>query len=149
MRRLLKSQRGVGLIEVITALGLLGIIGIAFLGALATASTAIITADGRSTAESMARSELEYIRSQDYIDYSQDPHGIYDSTDALPNYIVETTVQPFDPDGGSSTEGIYAEYGGVFEHDDGIQLITVTVSYFEDEDPEDRSEVILSGFKTS
>jgi len=144
MIKRLRKQRGFGLVEVIIALGLLGVIGIAFLGALATASNAIIVSDKRTTAESLARSEMEYVKSQDYIDYSMDPHDVYDTLSSQSDYSIETSVEPFNPDGGGSENGVYNEYGGVFEQDDGIQLITVTVIFI----PENKEIIELKGYKT-
>jgi type II secretory pathway pseudopilin PulG len=139
MKRLLKSQRGVGLVEVIIALGLLGIISIAFLGALATASSAIVVSDEQTTAESLASSEMEYIKSQDYIDYSADPHNVYDSISAPDNYSITTTVAPFNPETGEP----YTQVGGVFAQDDGIQLITIEITFL----PEDKTVFTLEGYK--
>lgn len=140
MKRLIRGQRGVGLIEVITALGLLGIVSIAFLGALAAASGAIITSDEQTTAESLARSELEYVKGQDYIDYSSDPHGVYDSISAPDDYSIVTSAVPFNPDSGEP----YNETGGVFAQDDGIQRITVTIIFL----PEDKTVLVMEGYKT-
>lgn len=63
--------------EVIVALGLLGVIIVAFLGAMASASRAMFVADERATAESLARSEMEFVKNQDY--------------DAEWNYTVDTS----------------------------------------------------------
>jgi prepilin-type N-terminal cleavage/methylation domain-containing protein len=60
------NSRGITLIEVLIALAILGFVAVAFLSALATASTAILVADERTTAESLARSELEYVKSQPF-----------------------------------------------------------------------------------
>jgi prepilin-type N-terminal cleavage/methylation domain-containing protein len=60
------SSRGFTLIEVVIAMLLLGIIGVAVLGALSYASTILIIADRRATAESLARSQMEAVKSQDY-----------------------------------------------------------------------------------
>ena len=49
------SSRGFTLVEVLIALAILGIVAVAFLSALATASTALILADERTTAESLTR----------------------------------------------------------------------------------------------
>jgi len=57
---------GFTLIEVLIALALFAIIGIVFAGGLATASRAVLTADVRTNAESLARTEMEYVKSQDY-----------------------------------------------------------------------------------
>ena len=62
-----KNEKGFSLIEVVIALLLLGIIGVALLSGLATASKAIYIADERATAESLARSQMEYVKNQNYI----------------------------------------------------------------------------------
>jgi type II secretory pathway pseudopilin PulG len=139
MKRLIRSQRGVGLVEVIIALGILGVVSIAFLGALATASNAIVVSDEQTTAESLASSEMEYIKSQDYIDYSQDGHNVYDSVSPPEDYGVFTIVAPFDPESGNP----YPQVGGVYEQDEGIQRITVTIVYF----PKDKTVFIMEGYK--
>jgi type II secretory pathway pseudopilin PulG len=140
MKRLLKSQRGVGLVEVVIALGLLGIISVAFLGALATASSAIIISDEQTTAESLASSELEHIKSQNYIDYSANPHAVYDSISAPDGYEVDTTVAPFNPDSGD----IYSQVSGVYEQDDGIQMVTIEITFL----PESKVIFTLEGYKS-
>lgn len=61
-----KNEKGFGLIEVVIALLLLGIIGVALLSGLATASKALVIADERATAESLARSQMEYVKNQPY-----------------------------------------------------------------------------------
>lgn len=63
-----KNEKGFSLIEVVIALLLLGIIGVALLSGLATASMALVIADERATAESLARSQMEYVKNQDYKD---------------------------------------------------------------------------------
>jgi prepilin-type N-terminal cleavage/methylation domain-containing protein len=62
----MKSEKGFSLIEVMIAIALLGIVSVAFLSAMGTASMAIFIADEQATAESLARSEMEYVRNQDY-----------------------------------------------------------------------------------
>jgi Tfp pilus assembly protein PilV len=56
------SSRGFTMIEALIAFTLFSIIVIAFLSAISTASTALITADEQATAESLARSQMEYIK---------------------------------------------------------------------------------------
>jgi len=121
---------------------LLGIVGVAFLGSLATASRAIFHADERATAESLARTEMEYVRSQEYSgapwDYElpsgtslirfpawwdeDNPHTLPDGYDG---YTVNVSTGPShdtDGDGDIDEDDI----------DDGIQKITVVVKHLEE-----------------
>ena len=104
------SSRGFTLLEVVIAIALIGIIAVAVLSSLSTASMALIIADRRATAESLARSQMESIRDQDYIDYSESGHDDYDLIPSPEGYEIEpVTVEPLDV---------------------GLQKITVTVSYY-------------------
>ncbi|NWF78400.1 MAG: type II secretion system protein [Chloroflexi bacterium] len=58
-------SRGFALIDILIAIALFGIISIAFLSTLSTASTILIIADDLATAESLARSQMEYVKNQD------------------------------------------------------------------------------------
>ena len=62
----MKNEKGFTLIEVLVALGLLGIIAVAFLTGIATSSKAILIANERTIAESLARSQMEYVKELDY-----------------------------------------------------------------------------------
>ena len=55
-------SRGLGLIDVLISIALVGVIAIAFLSALSTASTVLIISDEQTTAESLARSQMEYVK---------------------------------------------------------------------------------------
>ncbi len=111
------------------ALGILGLIAVAFLSALATASHALIIADEQATAESLARSQMEYVKSQDYIDYSVPGHEQYEGITPPGDYVVELTVELPDPAG----DGL--------DNDDGIQKITAVVKYL------DKGILTLEGYK--
>jgi prepilin-type N-terminal cleavage/methylation domain-containing protein len=62
----MRSQKGASLIEVMVAIALMGIVFVTYTGALFTASKAVSIADERATAESLARTQMEYVRSQLY-----------------------------------------------------------------------------------
>jgi prepilin-type N-terminal cleavage/methylation domain-containing protein len=151
MIKRLRKQRGFGLVEVIIALGLLGIIGIAFLTALATSSTAIIVSDKHATAESLARSEMEFVKSQDY---SGDPWSYQLPSGTSPTgHLPEWwgTANHTLPDGYEHyTATVEAEWLDPMEdgdsNDDGLQLITVTVTFPRD-DPEETTVIALEGYK--
>jgi len=80
----MKNERGFSLIEVLVALALLGIIAVAFLGGLANASKAIFIADERATSESLARSQMEYVKNQDYISAPEDGEVTYAKITEIP-----------------------------------------------------------------
>ena len=115
MVRLMKSEKGFSLIEVMIAIAILGIIGVVFLGGLATASKAMFVSDERATAESLARSQMEYVKNQEQeYDYN-DPQLLYEQADVVSSthsgYFISVDADP------------------LHDPDDGIQKITVTVKH--------------------
>jgi prepilin-type N-terminal cleavage/methylation domain-containing protein len=116
---------GFTLLEVVIAIALIGLIGVAVLSALSTASLALIISDQRATAESIARTQMEYIKDNTATPYDGNltaPHPQYLSLapGILPlpaNYSVNTTAVRLDQDANPN-------------NDDGLQQITVTVTYY-------------------
>ncbi|UCD53824.1 MAG: type II secretion system protein [Dehalococcoidia bacterium] len=114
------NEAGFSLVETLVALAILGSIAVVFLSGLATAAKATFIADERATAESITRSQIEYVQSQDYIDYSVLDHEEYEelALDVDSVYSIELTAAPIDPDTGQPLPS---------DQDDGMQKITVTV----------------------
>ena len=107
-----KNEKGFSLIEVVIALLLLGIIGVALLSGLATASIALVIADERATAESLARSQMEYVKSIDYVNEATSyPAASIPQEHIDTGYSATITALP------------------LHNPDDGIQKITVTISH--------------------
>ncbi len=95
---------------------LLGIISAALLGGLATASMSLVTADERATAESLTRSQMEYVKNQGYDDTNNPPQ--YSLVSSIPSgYTITATAERLDPNGDGTA------------NDDGIQKVTVTVNH--------------------
>lgn len=109
------SSRGFTLLEVIIAIALLGILSVAIMAALSTASMALIVADRRATAESLARTQMEYVMDDSVNPYDSDEPQSYEQDRVLsedhPGYFVSVSAEP------------------LHNPDDGIQKVTVTVSY--------------------
>ena len=94
----MKSEKGFSLVEVIVALGLMAILAVGLLSGLATTFRAGGISQERGIAESLAKSQWEYIKAQDYIltaDYDPaDPEKSYELIDipdelAMKDYTVE------------------------------------------------------------
>ena len=123
----MKNEKGFTLIEVLVALGLLGVFAAVFLTGIATSSKAILIADERTTAESLARSQMEYVKELDYVPeattYGTDP----DLIPAIPSgFGVSTSAQPLN------------------SPDNGIQKITVEVYRQNGPTPSPQDTLILS-----
>ena len=121
----MKSEKGFTLIMVLVAIAILGLIAVIFAGGISTGAKGVFVSDERATAESLARSQMESIKNQSYIYYSDDPHDTYEIISTPDGYSIDLDVVPFDPD----TATPYSESSGVFDGDDGIQKITVTVDH--------------------
>lgn len=108
----MKSEKGFLLIETLVALALLGITAVGLLSGLATTFKAGGISQERVIAESLAKSQWEYIKAQDYIpiaDYNPDDPGkryqLIDIPDELvvKDYAIElstpqTIISPGDDD---------------------------------------------------
>ena len=109
MIRSMKNEKGFTLIEVLVALAILGLIAVAFLMALSTASKAIIIADERTTAESLARSQMEYVKNQSYITAPVGGEVIYlkiDASDIPDGYTIWSVNRAGGIVYGGNNEGI-------------------------------------------
>ncbi len=61
------GQEGVGLVETLIAVAILGVTLVVLLTAISTGSIGVATTEERVTAENLARSQLEYTKSQAYV----------------------------------------------------------------------------------
>ena len=116
------GQRGVMLLEILVGLALLGIIGVAFISGMTSTFSAIGISQEKVAAESLVKSQIEYIKVQDYImvaDYDPDyPATSYElitvpSDLAAAGYSVNI----------STPEEVISELEGGFE----LQSVTITV----------------------
>ncbi len=121
-RKSIRNQKGISLIEVIIALAILGVIAVAFLGGLMTSLKAVSIADERSTAQSLAQSQMEYVKS---LPYEEGASPSYEQTNMsspdYPGYTSSVDAPPIDPDTGSPLANP--------DNDMGIQKITITIKH--------------------
>jgi prepilin-type N-terminal cleavage/methylation domain-containing protein len=111
----MKNQGGFSILEVLISLALIGIVVTGILSALATSSRATLTNDVQTTAQNLAEGQIEHMRNQSYSSSNPPEYQILDDVPA--GYDVNCTAIRLDPDGDGS------------EDDDGLQKITVTVSF--------------------
>ena len=74
-RRLRGGSRGETLIEVLIGLAILGLIATSFLGAVYTSRQSARVADERATAQSIAQTQIEYLKTLDYDETNNPPPG--------------------------------------------------------------------------
>ncbi len=130
-RALRDNCHGQGLIEALVAVAVLGAVAVVFLSGLSTTYTAVAIQDKRTSAESLARSEFEYVKDARYetLGFSYEipatpddpPPWDPDRTaleDHYQHYSVRVTGQPID------ANGHFPLAAGL---DQGIQEITVEV----------------------
>ncbi len=128
MIRMLKilagGESGTTLIEILAALAIMGVIIPAFLTGLVTTSRAAIITDEQATADSLAVSQMEWVKNESYsanaTEYSPAP---IPGSDDYAGYSVVIAAEP------------------LHDPDDGIQRIAVTVKH------SDKEIITLEGYK--
>jgi prepilin-type N-terminal cleavage/methylation domain-containing protein len=105
-RALVDGQKGVALVEVLVAVAIIGITLVVFLSAVSTGSIGVAKTEEQVTAENLARSQLEYTKSQTYLAAP----ASYDTVTPPAGYAVS------------------AEAASIPDTDSSIQMITVTVT---------------------
>jgi prepilin-type N-terminal cleavage/methylation domain-containing protein len=112
------DQKGFTLIEVLIALFILAILGTACLLALQTSSRATNTANEQATAESLARAQMEYVKSQTYDGINNPPQYSQLPTAVIPyDYTINITAERIDQNGNDTP------------NEDGLQKITITINH--------------------
>lgn len=114
------SQRGMTLIEVLIALGILAAVAVIFLVGMSVSSKGVMVSQERVAVDSLAKSEIEYIKSVSYHDAPwqyQLPSSppTWDPTHSLPSGYTGYSIQV----NATSIPGL----------DINIQQITVTITH--------------------
>lgn len=110
IKNFIRRESGITFMETVIALAIIGAVSVSFLNGLTTTTKSVFITDERSTAESLAESQMEWVKNASYsynaTSYSTAP--IPDGKDYL-QYSATVFAEP------------------VHTPDDGIQKITVTV----------------------
>ena len=137
-----KNEKGFSLIEVVIALLLLGIIGVALLSGFATASMALVIADERTTAESLARSQMEYVKNQGYNTAPAGGEAIYEKITGIPGGYTIWSVNRAD----ATVEDIIgvpwdSQNNQAVDTDAGLQRVKLVIKHH------DKEIITLEGYK--
>ncbi len=100
--KLLQSEKGLGLVEVLISIAIIGTVITTLVAALSTGSIAVGEAEQEATSQSLARTQLEHIKSSTY-------NSTYTKITEPPGYTLAIDVAT------------------TWDHDANIQKITVTV----------------------
>jgi type II secretory pathway pseudopilin PulG len=100
------------LVEVLIALGIMGAVAVVFLVAMSTSTKAVIVGHEQISAESLAKSQMESIKQENYRVDQQ-----YTKISEPPGYHIQIAVERLDPQ---------QDYTG---DDEGLQKITVTITH--------------------
>ena len=132
------GQKGVTFIEILAGLAILGIITVAYISGMTSTFNAIGISQERVAAESLAKSQVEYIKVQDYI-YVADYNPSYPAT----SYELITVPSDLTAAGYSVNisvpEVVISEAEGGFE----LQSVNVTVNRH------DKRKLMISSYKMS
>jgi len=112
------GQLGMTLIEILVALGILAAVAVVFLLGMTTSSKAVMVSQKAVAVDSLAKSQMENIKSWAYDDINDPPQ--YENaklTDIPDGYDITISAARLDP----GDDG--------FDDDDGLQEITVTVTH--------------------
>ena len=140
-----KGERGFSIIEVLIALAVLGIVAVSFLMAINTTTQAVFIADEKATAESIARSQLEYVRQQEYEAAEYDDVALYVPISGFQEGYSIWSVDRND-DADNPVEGVLAvpwdsETDEAVSEDVGLQRIKLVIKHY------DSTVLIIEGYK--
>ncbi|OGN93625.1 MAG: hypothetical protein A2Z75_06920 [Chloroflexi bacterium RBG_13_50_10] len=128
-------SRGFTLVEIVIAIALLGMISVAVMTSLSYAATVLILTDRHATAESLARSQMESVKNQEYAEADPGSVATYSKITGIPDGYTICSVnrngETVNCLGGDDVIGIpWNSTTGPEYPDNGFQKVTVIVRYF-------------------
>jgi type II secretory pathway pseudopilin PulG len=96
LKHILHSECGIALTEALVTMGITGIVAVAFLSSMSNTSQAVMTSQERVTAENLAKSQMEYIKSQPYSDENPPSYYELSPTDIPENFDIAISGEQLD-----------------------------------------------------
>ena len=117
------------LIEVLIAMGIIAAVAVIFISGMATSSRTVMVNQEQVTGESLAKSQMEYVKRQTYDAIGTIEYAELDPGQIPAGYDILITAEVLNPRGDGTT------------NDDGLQMITITVTH------NGRTVFTLEGYK--
>lgn len=139
----MKGEKGFTLIGVLVAIAILGLVAVIFAGGISTAAKAVFVSDERATAESLAKSQMEYVKNQPYLFAPGGGESTYEKISSIPSGYAIRSVKR---DGSKVSDIIGVPWDTQNDQanatDEGIQKIELIIDHL------DKDAVItLEGYK--
>jgi prepilin-type N-terminal cleavage/methylation domain-containing protein len=124
-----KGQRGFTLVEVLITIGLVGFIAVAFFSFMTAAASSVIHADERTIAESLARSQMEFVKNQGY-----DPTATYTKVPIPAGYAIFSVDSNGAYVNGGDSDPIVALYWDSADNtptvsETGLQMVALVIAH--------------------
>jgi prepilin-type N-terminal cleavage/methylation domain-containing protein len=106
MRKIIvkRNEKGITLPEVLVAVSIFAVVGITYVSALGTNVKVLLTADQHTTAESLAKAQLEAIQNAPYNATDPLPEDPYETITGVPDgYVINISVKRIDPETGQES----------------------------------------------
>jgi len=141
----MKGEKGFTLISVLIAVAVLGLVAVIFAGGISTASKAVFVDDVKVTAESLAKSQLEYTKQEAYITAPDYGEATYAKIADIPDGYSIRSIN-LEGDTVSDIIGVPwdSENGMPEIIDKGLQRIVLVIRHGDDPDV-----ITLEGFKVA
>jgi len=117
------GEQGMTLIETLVALGIIAAVAVVFLIGMTTSSKAVMVSQERVAVDSLAKSQMESIKSQDYINRDE-----YDPNDPTKRYELMPISSDLVAQGYAISNIDTPEYVPGTDDDENIQIVTVNVT---------------------
>jgi len=115
-------------VEVVVAVAILAVIGVAFLSGMTTAFKSNILADSKTNAAAIAQSQLEDLKTQDYIAAADEDVSVYSAiTDVTDGFYVYSLNREGTAISGVIGIPVDTEDGSYVDVDKGIQVIHLVI----------------------
>ena len=120
------NEKGFTLLETLIAMGILSTVAIVFISGMAVSSRAVMVSQQRVSADSLGKSQMEYVQNYVYDDVNSPPVYPIDGNLSVPaGYSLSVVAEHLDPAGEGTGDDFGLQKITVTVHHDGNSLLTI------------------------